>query len=179
MTDFDAAVCGFTELDEGVLGRPWPWRSGRMEVRYALYLTLEEAQAAHLRASAAPHLESRRIVALAQRAFGDLCGLLLGLPTERLDQVPRAGQWSVRETLQHVLSVERRYAAQTVYAVERADAASVNFSVPSDRSSICRAISYPCRSVSSTRARISSSALPRFASSNAGRSLMAVQYITT
>ena len=122
MADFDAAIGGFTELDESALGRPWPWRSGRMEVRYALYLTLEEAQAAHLRASAAPHLESRRIVALAERAFGDLRGLLLGLPTELLDQVPRAGEWSVRETLRHVLSVERRYAAQTAYAVERADA---------------------------------------------------------
>jgi uncharacterized damage-inducible protein DinB len=125
MTDFEAAVRGFAELDEGALGRPWPWRDGRMEVRYALYGTLEEAQAVHLQAVAEPHPESRRIVALAQRAFGDLRGLLTGLPTDLLDAVPRAGEWSVRETLRHVLSVERRYATQTLYAVGRADAEPV------------------------------------------------------
>ena len=131
MTDFEAAVRGFAGLDEGALGRAWPWHGGAMEVRYALYSMLEEAQAAHVRAAAEPHPESRRIVALAQRAFGDLRGLLTGLPTELLDVVPRAGEWSIRETLRHVISVERRYAAQTLYAVERADTEPVR--IPEDR----------------------------------------------
>ena len=44
MTDFDAAVVGFASLDEAVLGRPWSFRDKPMDVRYALYRTLEDAQ---------------------------------------------------------------------------------------------------------------------------------------
>ena len=52
MTDFDAALVGFASLDEEALARPWSWRDGRMDVRYALYRTLEDAQEAHVRAAA-------------------------------------------------------------------------------------------------------------------------------
>ncbi|MBI3825392.1 MAG: DinB family protein [Candidatus Rokubacteria bacterium] len=131
MTDFDAALTGFAALDEEALGRPWSWRDGRLDVRYALYRTLEDAQEAYVRVSAGIHPESRRILALAQRAFGDLRSLLLGLPTDLLDTPPRAGEWPVRETLRHMLVVERRYALQTRYALERADAEPVR--IPDDR----------------------------------------------
>src|SRR6266550_2870883 len=50
-------------LDEEALARPWPFRGRQMEVRYALYRTLEDAQEAHVRVSAADHPESRRILA--------------------------------------------------------------------------------------------------------------------
>ncbi|MBI1847240.1 MAG: DinB family protein, partial [Candidatus Rokubacteria bacterium] len=130
MTDFDAALTGFAALDEEALGRPWSWRDGRLDVRYALYRTLEDAQEAYVRVSAGIHPESRRILALAQRAFGDLRSLLLGLPTDLLDTPPRAGEWPVRETLRHMLVVERRYALQTRYALERADAEPVR--IPDD-----------------------------------------------
>ena len=74
-----------------------------------------------MRVVALPHPESRRILSLAQRAFGDLRGLLIGLPADLLDQPPREGEWPVREILRHVVLVEGRYAVQTQYAVERAD----------------------------------------------------------
>jgi hypothetical protein len=60
--------------------------------------------------SAAEHPESRRILALAQRAFGELRGLLAGLPDALVDKAPRAGEWPIREVLGHMFSVERRYA---------------------------------------------------------------------
>ena len=122
MADFAAAVRAFAALDHQALSQPWPWRDGRMDVRYALYRTLEEAQEAHARVAAGPHPEPRRILALAQRALGDLRGLLTGLPADALDAAPRAGEWSIRATLHHVLVVERRYALQTRYAAERTDA---------------------------------------------------------
>ena len=132
MADVEAALIGFAELDEAALGRPWPWRGGvTMEARYALYATLEDAQAALVTVTARPHPESRRILALAQRAFGDLRGLLLGVPVPLIDREPRPGEWPLREVLRHVLSVERRYAAQTLYAVERADAEPVR--IPEER----------------------------------------------
>jgi hypothetical protein len=125
MSDFDATLMRFAALDEGGLSRPWTWRGGKMEVRYALYRTLEEAQETHVRLATAAHPESRRVLALAQFAFGDLRGLLAGLPTELLDREPRPGEWSIRETLRHLLLVERRYAVQTRHAVERAESEPV------------------------------------------------------
>jgi hypothetical protein len=120
-TSFDAVLAGVSALDESVLGRPWSFRDKPMEARYALYRALEEAQEALVLAAARPHPESRRILALAQRAFGDLRGLLAGMPDEVLDRPPAEGQWPIRETLRHVLAVGRRYAAQTLHAVRRAD----------------------------------------------------------
>ncbi|PYN32107.1 MAG: hypothetical protein DME01_22670 [Candidatus Rokuibacteriota bacterium] len=122
MSDFDAALARCGMLDEDALGRPWTWRGRQMDVRYALYRTLEDAQEAHVRVSAGAHPESRRILALAQHAFGGLRGLLIGLPPALIDKAPRPGEWPIRETLGHMLSVEERYALQTRYAVDRTDA---------------------------------------------------------
>ncbi len=93
-----------------------------MDVRYALYRTLEDAQEVHVRVSAGDHPESRRILALAQQAFGSLRALLVAVPGALLDQSPRAGEWSIREIVVHMVAVEQRYALQTQYAVDRADA---------------------------------------------------------
>lgn len=131
MTDFDTVLEGFAALDEGALARPWLFRDRPMDVRYALYRTLEDAQEAHVRVAARPHREARRILSLAERAFGDLRGLLIGLPTDLLDRAPREGEWPVRETLRHMLAVERRYALQTLYAIERTDSEPVR--IPDDR----------------------------------------------
>jgi hypothetical protein len=121
LTRVDAALVGFAGLDEGALERSWSFRDKRMSVRYALYRTLEDAQEALVELAARPHAESRRILALAQQAFGDLRGLVLGLAEDLLERAPREGEWSVGAVLRHVLSVEQRYAIQTQWAVERAD----------------------------------------------------------
>src|SRR5712691_2060014 len=63
MTDFDTALTGFAALDEDALSGAWSWRDGRMDVRYALYRTLEDAQEAYVRVSARTFPESRRILA--------------------------------------------------------------------------------------------------------------------
>jgi DinB superfamily len=122
VSDFDAALARCGTLDEDVLGRPWPFRGRPMDVRYALYRTLEEAQEVYVRVSAGAHPESCRILALAQHAFGGLRGLLAGLPGALLDKAPSTGEWPIREVLAHMLAVEQRYALQTRYAVDRTDA---------------------------------------------------------
>ena len=131
MTDFEAALEHAAGLDEAALARRWLYRDRPMDVRYALYRTLEDAQEAHVRVAAGPHPESRRILSLAQRAFGDLLGLLVGLSADLLDRAPREGEWSVREALRHILVIERRYALQTLYAIERGDSDPVR--IPDDR----------------------------------------------
>ena len=112
----------WASLDETELARPWTWRNGSVDVRNAMYWTMLETQEALMQATAGPLPESRRILALAQRAFGDLRGLLSGLPNELIDKAPRPGEWTVRQILGHVDNVERRYAIQTAYAVERGEA---------------------------------------------------------
>lgn len=129
--DFDTALMRVAALGEEELGRPWLFRDRPMDVRYALYRTLEDAQERYVEVAARPHPESRRILSLAERAFGDLRGLLVGLPADLLDRKPREGEWPLRETLRHVLVVERRYALQTIYAIERGDFDSVR--IPDDR----------------------------------------------
>jgi len=120
MTEFDAALSRFAALDEEALGRPWSFNGQPMDVRYALYRTIEDAQETHVRVVGRALPESRRILAFAQRAFGDLRGLLVGLPADLIDRAPDAGEWPVREVLRHMWVIERRYALQTLYALERA-----------------------------------------------------------
>ena len=104
MTTLDAALARLAELDEAALGHPWTWRDGRMDVRHAFYRTLEDAQEALVPVSAAAHPESRRILALAQRAFGDLRGLVdRASRQDLLDRAPREGEWPLRQVLRHML----------------------------------------------------------------------------
>jgi hypothetical protein len=131
MTEVDAALVGFAGLDEGALERSWSYRDKPMSVRYALYRTLEDAQDALVEVAARPHAESRRILALAQQAFGDLRGLVVGLTDDLLERAPCEGEWSIGDVLRHVLSVEQRYAMQTRWAVERADSDPIR--IPANR----------------------------------------------
>jgi hypothetical protein len=131
MSDFDAALAGFASLDEAALARPWTFRDKPTDVRYAIYRTLEDAQEVLVELAARPHPESRRILALAQEAFGDLRGLIIGLADDLLEQAPRDGDWSVGEVLRHVLAVEQRYAIQTAWAVERGEDDPLR--IPADR----------------------------------------------
>jgi uncharacterized damage-inducible protein DinB len=117
--DIDRALRRFASFDDKALGRPWRFKDKPADVRYALYRTIEDAQ--EVVVGAAPEPEARRILALAQRAFGDLRGLLIGLPNDLLDKSPGEGEWSLREILRHVIVIEGRYAVQTRYAVDRAD----------------------------------------------------------
>jgi hypothetical protein len=129
--DLAALLIAVSALDEDALARPWTWRGRPLDVRNAVYFALQDADEALIRAAAGPHPESRRILALAQSAFGDLRGLLAGLPADLLDRAPAPDQWPVRETLRHILLTERRYAVQTRYAVDRGGSDPVR--IPDDR----------------------------------------------
>jgi uncharacterized damage-inducible protein DinB len=81
---------------------------------------LTEEQDALVSAST-PTNDSDRILVLAQRAFGDLRGLLLSVPDGLLDREPAPSEWSIRRTMEHAIQVERSYRANTQHALLRDD----------------------------------------------------------
>jgi uncharacterized damage-inducible protein DinB len=120
---FVDALVRYAGLPDQRLAEPWRWpaRDGAaLEVRDALLRSLELELAALAAAGPGPG-ERARAVALGQAAFGDLRGLLCGLPDALLDAEPGDSEWTLRQVLQHVLWVERRYQLQTAYAANRSD----------------------------------------------------------
>jgi hypothetical protein len=63
--------------------------------------------------------EAQRILASLALTRGQLRARLVGVTDQMLDQVPEPGEWAVRQALQHVVNNERRFVADTPYAVER------------------------------------------------------------
>ncbi len=125
---FDGAMRRFASLTEDSLAAKWSWRGRDLTVREALYRTLEDHHAALAASTPRGTPESARILVVAERAFGDLRGLLTGRDSSVLDAVPQPGEWALREVLRHMIVVERRYALQTRYAAERSDAEPIRMS---------------------------------------------------
>lgn len=124
MPVFEDALTRYASLAERRLSEPWRWPGhdgSALEVRDALLRSLELELVALARAEPGAG-EAARAVALGQAAFGDLRGLLCGRPDTLLDAEPAAGGWTLRQVLQHVLHVERRYQLHIAYAVSRSDA---------------------------------------------------------
>jgi len=100
-----------------------PWQSGLpgggelLQVRDGLYRCLEEELQA---ASEVVEMgAAARLLTGAQEAFGELRGILGPLPNSLLDKAPATGEWSLRETLRHILETEVRYRANTLHALGR------------------------------------------------------------
>jgi hypothetical protein len=137
-TAFVAAMTRFAALSDRRCSEPWDWpgHSGwPLQVRDALYRSLEEELAAGA-AQTAPPSEAGRLISVGQRAWGELRGLLVGVSDGALDQAPqpplsdpatsggeppREAEWTLRQVLAHVLLTERRYREQVQYALGRSE----------------------------------------------------------
>lgn len=118
---FEESLSALATLTDRDLERSWQWPGkGAADLRNAFFYLLMQEQHA-LVSAATPTNEADRILALAQRAFGDLRGLLLAVPDALLDREPAKDEWSIRRTMQHTIRVERSYRANTQYAVLRRD----------------------------------------------------------
>lgn len=118
---FETALRDLAKLSDADLEREWTWPDhGAADLRNAfMYLLMHEQHA--LVTTASPANEAERILVLAQRAFGDLRGLLLAIPDALLDREPAPGEWTVRKTMEHTINVERSYRANTQHALLRED----------------------------------------------------------
>jgi hypothetical protein len=87
--------------------------------RDVLYELLRREQAL-LASNQSPRSEASRILDLAQAAYGDVVGVMIGRDDSLLDTL-RDGDWSLRDVLRHAIAVELRYAAQVLYSATRAE----------------------------------------------------------
>lgn len=119
-------------LSDAEMSAPWRWpgrEGGALQVRDA-HWKVYELELAALAAAPPPAGEAAALADEAEAAFGDLRGLLAGLSDSLLDAAPGGGEWTLRETLAHVLSVDRSYTAQIRHAVTRRDDEPVYISPP-------------------------------------------------
>jgi uncharacterized damage-inducible protein DinB len=133
-----SAARQLTELDERELNRRWWWREDRegdTEVRYAFYRSLEAleraAGAAAARVSAAGEPPAAAAAfGLATAARWDLHGVLVALTDADLDADPGGGEWTIRQTLAHIVHVQRAYPAFACWWLSREQTAELPRSIP-------------------------------------------------
>jgi DinB superfamily len=125
-------------LDEDELNRRWWWREDRdgdTEVRYAFYRAIEAleraaASAAAGVADAGPRPAGSAPFAHATAARWDLHGLLAPLVDADLDADPGGREWTVRQTLAHIVYVQRAYPAFGSWWLTREQTAELPASIP-------------------------------------------------
>ncbi len=112
-------------LADADLERPWNWEEYDEGVRFAFFRTYEELRelAVELRSQrqqmARPQSMAQHQLAQYHAAYQDLRAVVLGVDDELALRPPAEGEWSLRDTLVHVIRTERAFFAVTHYAVER------------------------------------------------------------
>lgn len=121
-----AAVRDLRTIPDGVLTSPWRWKGdSEEELRYGFYRINEMFEHAALdagEANRAAGLDRGRAAAIAgatTAARWDLQGLLIPLADATWDADPGGGEWTIRQTLGHVISGQRAYAAAGAWWQER------------------------------------------------------------
>jgi uncharacterized damage-inducible protein DinB len=121
------AVGVLLHLDDDRLDRRWRWRDdpdGATEVRYVFYRSIESLERAtglvgRAVAAAGEPPDGAHAFELATAARWDLHGLLAPLADADLDQDPGGGEWTLRQTLAHVVYVQRAYPAWGAFWMSR------------------------------------------------------------
>ena len=125
-------------LDERELNRRWWWREdrdGETEVRYAFYRAVEALERAAGAASAAVAASGSRPAGAtpfghATAARWDLHGVLAPLADADLDADPGGGEWTIRQTLAHIVHVQRAYPAFASWWLSREQTPELPASIP-------------------------------------------------
>jgi hypothetical protein len=124
--DLQAIVSDILAIPESALERDWPWIGGGEEaVRYAIFRCYELLERAEVEASRTVRADGRdaglaaAIIAPATAARWDLHGLLAPLSDADIDADPGGGEWSIRQTLGHVVNGQRAYGWATAWWQEQ------------------------------------------------------------
>ena len=118
------AVGELATLKDADMETFWAWKGdggGDNELRYGFYRIFEDIEragidaAAGLRARNTERGRAADLIAPATAARWDLQGILLQLPDDLWDKDPGDEQWTIRQTLGHVISAQRSYGAVTAW----------------------------------------------------------------
>ncbi|HEX8025276.1 MAG TPA: DinB family protein, partial [Candidatus Limnocylindrales bacterium] len=108
------------------LDHAWDWDGHEADVRYGVFRAIEaiEAAAAEIGQILETTGGARRStaalrVAPATTARWDVHSRLIGLDDAKLDTVAREGEWTLRETLGHIVGGQRGYAVFTAWYWDR------------------------------------------------------------
>lgn len=119
-----AAALELLAIPDRALERGWAWRDDEADVRYGLFRTIEATEAAAaelgrvLRAAGRSPTAGAARIAPATIARWDLHGVLAGLTDADLDR-HAGGEWTIRETLAHVIGGQRAYGWFTAWWAAR------------------------------------------------------------
>jgi hypothetical protein len=120
--DVLAAAKALLTIPDEALTRPWAWRGGsEEELRYGPYRIGERFELAaieaadRIQATGVARGRAADLVAPAAAARWDLEGLLLPLPEAIWDADPGGGEWTIRQTMGHVVSGQRAYGLGTAW----------------------------------------------------------------
>lgn len=108
-------------IADATLERGWLWRNDEADVRYGLFRAIESVEAAAvevavvLEATHTPRTTASRRISPVTTARWALHGRLIGLDDTWLDRHPKAGEWTIREILGHIVSGQRAYSAYTAW----------------------------------------------------------------
>jgi len=120
-----AALATLGQIPDDRLTSHWAWDGSHVDVRYGFYRGLEmiERAAAEVgRAVAAvPSTEARDAMGAATAARWDLDGLLAGLTDDDFDADPGGGEWTIRQTMGHIIGGQRGYAWGSAYWLSLGD----------------------------------------------------------
>jgi hypothetical protein len=122
----DTAGRGLAAIPDAALEKVWRWRDHDADVRYGLFRVLESVEgasaevAAILGATGAQRSGAALRIAPSTVARWALHGRLLGLDDGWLDRVGKEGEWTVRQTLAHIVGGQRGYAAYNAWYWKRA-----------------------------------------------------------
>jgi hypothetical protein len=115
------AASDLLAVPDAALEAEWPWRGEAADVRYGLYRiieTLDETAANVARAQSEAGIDrspAARRIAPATAARWELHGLIAGLPADDLDADPGNGEWTIRQTLGHIVLSQRAYGDGTAW----------------------------------------------------------------
>jgi len=98
----------------------WRWNTVRRVVlRFGDHLREHTTQLVAAREEiSAAHTMPQRMRARAQEAYGEFLGAVVGLADEDLDTLPAAGEWTIRQILQHLRETESWYLARIEEALK-------------------------------------------------------------
>jgi hypothetical protein len=124
--EVSAAVEELRRVPDASLTKPWAWKGGsEEELRYGFYRIGEAFELAgieadaRLRATGTPRGRAADLMAPATAARWDLQGLLIGLDDAAWDTDPGGQEWTIRQTLGHVIMAQRYYGVGSAWWQEQ------------------------------------------------------------